>query len=670
MGVDNEEPSVELERTEYVKVGTQHALLRRVVEAAEIDTVVDTRLVVDSTYHHAAQGPREQRDRDDEHPGRVQRPGRLASASSSSSPRRTSTAPSRTTRPSSTRRWAARTRRALRSSGTSSRRRRRWPSSRTRTRTSSVTILRFANVLGPDVRTSHIDLFSLPAVPMILGFDPRYQFVHEDDVVHALEHVVQHQLPGVFNVAADGVLALSEVAGLLGKPYAPILPPWGTGVGRGSRPPARGRHPARDAQPAALRPGGGQPQAQGRRLRVRLHQPRGRDRPRRAPAPASAPARGAPSRTATSARSRSSCAGARTCATLASRTAAVSRASRWPSCRSCCRRTRRGGRRGTSRLRRDRAFRLSRASRLSRQSTVDSRQSRRRRRSPTLAPSRRRSTITTTSPRRRSSPCSARWSRTISRRRSRLRARAPRARRGGTGHRVGACPDRRPARQSLSSARSARAVAWTQGRCETDRCVPTLFVASSSPWATLQCETGHSSRSRSRSRPDRRTRGGVRLRLLKRGPDRERRDVAGVTSAGSPPTRRAQSCSGSWPRRSSARSSVTRGKQRFTLSAEDAEVRADVGGMVDEALAASREGNVFGRAFARRDRRRGGRADRAARELLQGGGRAAGGARPQGRRPPCPGRQARLPVAHPGQGAGRHRGPRRQARAQTSAPRS
>src|ERR671914_1278286 len=49
VGVDNEEPSVELERTEYVKVGTQHALLRRIVQAAEIDTVVDTRLVVDSS---------------------------------------------------------------------------------------------------------------------------------------------------------------------------------------------------------------------------------------------------------------------------------------------------------------------------------------------------------------------------------------------------------------------------------------------------------------------------------------------------------------------------------------------------------------------------------------------------------------------------------------------
>jgi UDP-glucose 4-epimerase len=65
---------------------------------------------------------------------------------------------------------------------------------------------------------------------MILGFDPRYQFVHENDVVHALEHAVRHGVPGVFNVAGDGVLALSEVAGLLGKPYAPILPPWGTGL--------------------------------------------------------------------------------------------------------------------------------------------------------------------------------------------------------------------------------------------------------------------------------------------------------------------------------------------------------------------------------------------------------------------------------------------------------
>jgi UDP-glucose 4-epimerase len=37
-------------------------------------------------------------------------------------------------------------------------------------------------------------------------------------------------LEGVYNGAADGVLALSEVCSLLGKPPAPVLPPWGTSI--------------------------------------------------------------------------------------------------------------------------------------------------------------------------------------------------------------------------------------------------------------------------------------------------------------------------------------------------------------------------------------------------------------------------------------------------------
>jgi lipoprotein-anchoring transpeptidase ErfK/SrfK len=40
---------------------------------------------------------------------------------------------------------------------------------------------------------------------------------------------------------------------------------------------------------------------------------------------------------------------------------------------------------------------------------------------------------------------------------------------------------------------------------------------------------------------------------------------------------------------------VRRGQTRFTLSAEDAGVKADVGGMVDEALEASRDGSIFSR---------------------------------------------------------------------------
>jgi UDP-glucose 4-epimerase len=93
-----------------------------------------------------------------------------------------------------------------------------------------VTVFRFANVLGPDVDTAHTRMFDLPLIPMILGFDPRYQFAHEDDVVNALLHASLHDLPGIFNVAGDGVLAFTEVCSLLGKQFVPILPPWGTGI--------------------------------------------------------------------------------------------------------------------------------------------------------------------------------------------------------------------------------------------------------------------------------------------------------------------------------------------------------------------------------------------------------------------------------------------------------
>ncbi len=93
----------------------------------------------------------------------------------------------------------------------------------------TVTVLRCADVLGDDQRSSPLTLLGLPVIPSLLGFDPRLQFIHEDDVIGALVHVTRHHLPGTFNAGADGVLALSEIAALLGKPLLPVLPPWGLG---------------------------------------------------------------------------------------------------------------------------------------------------------------------------------------------------------------------------------------------------------------------------------------------------------------------------------------------------------------------------------------------------------------------------------------------------------
>jgi UDP-glucose 4-epimerase len=97
-----------------------------------------------------------------------------------------------------------------------------------RNRSTTVTVLRVTDVVGVEQRSAHLALLGLPVVPSIFGFDPRCQFIHEEDVVGVLEHAVRETVPGTYNAAADGVLALSEVVSLLGKAMLPVLPPWGT----------------------------------------------------------------------------------------------------------------------------------------------------------------------------------------------------------------------------------------------------------------------------------------------------------------------------------------------------------------------------------------------------------------------------------------------------------
>ena len=229
VGVDSSEPTRELARTEFVKVGNQHSLIERIVHAAELDTVVDTRLVVNSM----TTSPRLAHENNV-----IGTMNILAACAGPESPVRKFVFKSSALyygceqddpaffteemrRPHSPRTAIERDVVEVEES----------VSEFTLKRPEvAVTLLRCANVLGPDVQTAHTRMLSLPAVPMVLGFDPRYQFVHEDDVVRALEHAVFHHTPGTYNVAADGVLALSEVIGLLGKRPVPVLPPWGTGA--------------------------------------------------------------------------------------------------------------------------------------------------------------------------------------------------------------------------------------------------------------------------------------------------------------------------------------------------------------------------------------------------------------------------------------------------------
>jgi UDP-glucose 4-epimerase len=90
-----------------------------------------------------------------------------------------------------------------------------------RRRDVSVSTLRFANFMGPGVDSPLTRYFSQPVLPRVLGFDPRLQFVHEDDAVEVLRRMAMEDHPGTFNVAGDGVLLLSQCvrrAGLLSFP--------------------------------------------------------------------------------------------------------------------------------------------------------------------------------------------------------------------------------------------------------------------------------------------------------------------------------------------------------------------------------------------------------------------------------------------------------------------
>ncbi len=104
----------------------------------------------------------------------------------------------------------------------------------------AVCVLRFANVLGPCADSPLAEYFALPVLPTVLGFDPRLQFVHEDDAIEVLRIAAGEPRrstlnSGTFNIAGDGVLLLSQTARRLGRPTLPFFLPTVTWIGSALR---------------------------------------------------------------------------------------------------------------------------------------------------------------------------------------------------------------------------------------------------------------------------------------------------------------------------------------------------------------------------------------------------------------------------------------------------
>jgi UDP-glucose 4-epimerase len=228
VGLDARDPQVPLQRTEVVRADSSYSIMSRLVRATEVDTVLHTHLVVDSTVSSsralhetnvigtmnllAAAGA----------PGSSVR--KLVVKSSTlvygSSPRDPYFFRERTGRSGPARTQVERS--LLEAESYLSDFAQDYPDI-------VVSLLRFSNVLGPDVDTPLSRALRLPVVPEIFGFDPRLQFTHQDDVLGALCHTALTDVPGVYNVAGEGVLTWSAVCAIVGKRRLP-LPAVGTGA--------------------------------------------------------------------------------------------------------------------------------------------------------------------------------------------------------------------------------------------------------------------------------------------------------------------------------------------------------------------------------------------------------------------------------------------------------
>ena len=93
----------------------------------------------------------------------------------------------------------------------------------------AVTVLRLADVVGPELDTPLLDYLTRPVVATVLGRDPRFQLLHVEDAVTATVHLAGRA--GTWNVAGAGVLTVSQAlrrSGAIGVAVpAPLVGPLG-----------------------------------------------------------------------------------------------------------------------------------------------------------------------------------------------------------------------------------------------------------------------------------------------------------------------------------------------------------------------------------------------------------------------------------------------------------
>ncbi len=96
----------------------------------------------------------------------------------------------------------------------------------------ATTVLRFCYTLGPTGQGTLATFLRGTHVPLVFGFDPLFQFMHEDDFVQAIALAIAKRPRGVFNVAGPQPLPLSMVVRAANRRPVP-LPEFIVGALRG-----------------------------------------------------------------------------------------------------------------------------------------------------------------------------------------------------------------------------------------------------------------------------------------------------------------------------------------------------------------------------------------------------------------------------------------------------
>ena len=89
----------------------------------------------------------------------------------------------------------------------------------------AVTCLRFADIVGRLSDEPMARYLRMRVVPSLWGYDPRLQFCHEDDALAVLKRAALEDIAGVYNIAADGAVYLSQALRLGGRTRIPVAPP-------------------------------------------------------------------------------------------------------------------------------------------------------------------------------------------------------------------------------------------------------------------------------------------------------------------------------------------------------------------------------------------------------------------------------------------------------------